>query len=263
MNHKKIYELLIEKAKNRTMNVQIYTETHHIIPRCLGGTEDAFNLVELTGREHFIAHVLLAKIHGGPLIHAAHMMSNMGRYNNRSYAWLREAHAKRISDLMKGKPKSEEHIKNLISTMTPERNKKISDALTNIPKTKEAVQNQIESRKNGAGWVCPEWKKEKQAKEMVGQGNPMFGQTHTIAAREKIRQANLQKISCPHCEKSGGISIMKRWHFDNCKLSPNFIERKKYPKVRCPHCHKMGGGSQMVNKHFDNCKMKPKGNKNA
>ena len=25
------------------------------------------------------------------------------------------------------------------------------------------------------------------------------------------------KITCPHCSKLGGISPMKRWHFDNCK----------------------------------------------
>lgn len=25
------------------------------------------------------------------------------------------------------------------------------------------------------------------------------------------------RISCPHCELEGGISQMKRWHFDNCK----------------------------------------------
>jgi hypothetical protein len=25
------------------------------------------------------------------------------------------------------------------------------------------------------------------------------------------------KLICPHCNKSGGKGIMKRWHFDNCK----------------------------------------------
>jgi hypothetical protein len=26
------------------------------------------------------------------------------------------------------------------------------------------------------------------------------------------------KVTCPHCSKEGGISQMKQWHFDNCKL---------------------------------------------
>lgn len=28
-----------------------------------------------------------------------------------------------------------------------------------------------------------------------------------------------EKAECPHCHKVGGISQMKRWHFDNCKES--------------------------------------------
>jgi hypothetical protein len=28
-----------------------------------------------------------------------------------------------------------------------------------------------------------------------------------------------QIVTCPHCGKSGGISTMGRWHFDNCKLT--------------------------------------------
>ena len=28
------------------------------------------------------------------------------------------------------------------------------------------------------------------------------------------------EVECPHCGKTGGISAMKRWHFDNCKLKP-------------------------------------------
>jgi hypothetical protein len=26
-----------------------------------------------------------------------------------------------------------------------------------------------------------------------------------------------EQVACPHCGKSGGISAMKRWHFDNCR----------------------------------------------
>ena len=27
-------------------------------------------------------------------------------------------------------------------------------------------------------------------------------------------------VMCPHCSKTGGGSMMRRWHFDNCKLLP-------------------------------------------
>ncbi len=37
-------------------------ENHHIIPKCVGGTNDKDNLVLLTTREHFVIHKLLVKI---------------------------------------------------------------------------------------------------------------------------------------------------------------------------------------------------------
>ena len=40
-----------------------YVECHHIIPRCVGGSDEKENLVMLTYREHIIAHRLLAKIY--------------------------------------------------------------------------------------------------------------------------------------------------------------------------------------------------------
>ena len=38
-----------------------YHERHHIKPKCLGGTDDLNNLIDLYAREHFIAHKLLAE----------------------------------------------------------------------------------------------------------------------------------------------------------------------------------------------------------
>lgn len=38
-----------------------YHERHHIIPKCLGGTNDKDNLIDLFAKEHFIAHKLLAQ----------------------------------------------------------------------------------------------------------------------------------------------------------------------------------------------------------
>lgn len=39
-----------------------YTEKHHIIPRCLGGSNEQINIAVLTAREHYIAHLLLTKM---------------------------------------------------------------------------------------------------------------------------------------------------------------------------------------------------------
>lgn len=36
----------------------------------------------------------------------------------------------------------------------------------------------------------------------------------------KCHTNNLTKVSCPHCNKEGQLTNMKRWHFNNCKLRP-------------------------------------------
>ena len=38
-----------------------YKERHHIIPKCMNGSNDKDNLIDLYAKEHFIAHKLLAK----------------------------------------------------------------------------------------------------------------------------------------------------------------------------------------------------------
>ena len=61
MDYQKIYNQIVEKAKNRML--EGYKEKHHIIPKCLGGNNDKDNLVELTAREHFLCHMLLCEIY--------------------------------------------------------------------------------------------------------------------------------------------------------------------------------------------------------
>lgn len=61
MNYQKIYDNIINKRTKE--KPEGYVEVHHILPKCLGGSDDTENLVALTAREHFIAHWLLSKIH--------------------------------------------------------------------------------------------------------------------------------------------------------------------------------------------------------
>lgn len=216
MNYQKVYNDLISNATNRIL--EGYCEKHHILPRSLGGSDDPSNIVSLTAREHFIAHLLLAKIYGGGMIHAVHMMSNMNRYNSKNYEWLREHHSKRISELLTGRAVSDKTRK-LISE-NKDRSEKISKALSGKPKSKEHIQNWINSRKNGDNWKVSDEHKKKLSIALSGENNPMFGETHSQETKRIISEANKQKVICPHCGKRGGIAIMKRWHFDKCKQTP-------------------------------------------
>jgi hypothetical protein len=101
MNYQKHYNLLIERAKYRVL--KSYTEKHHIIPECIGGSNAKDNLVRLTPEEHYVAHQLLVKMYpdNAKLIFAAHML-NKGR-NNKLYGWIRKKHANKISEMNIGK----------------------------------------------------------------------------------------------------------------------------------------------------------------
>jgi len=74
MDYKRIYDELIAF---RQANIPSgYVERHHIIMCSLGGLDDSINLVALTGREHWIAHLLLHKIYRrSETAHACNMMA--------------------------------------------------------------------------------------------------------------------------------------------------------------------------------------------
>ena len=93
MDYQKHYSALIEKGQNRSSLMGLI-ERHHIIPRCMGGSDNIDNLVELTPEEHFVAHQLLVKIYpkNRKLILALSGMctnSCKNPRNNKWYGWIR------------------------------------------------------------------------------------------------------------------------------------------------------------------------------
>ncbi len=58
------YTRLMDNARMRGTPVGYY-EKHHIVPKCLGGSNTMLNLVRLTAREHYVAHLLLVKMTSG------------------------------------------------------------------------------------------------------------------------------------------------------------------------------------------------------
>lgn len=62
MNYQKIYTDLCQRGSNQKTSKDFKYEKHHIIPKSLGGTNNKSNLVNLTYREHYLAHLLLIKM---------------------------------------------------------------------------------------------------------------------------------------------------------------------------------------------------------
>ena len=110
MNYQKIYNDLINRGQNRVL--EGYSERHHIVPRCMGGSDEDFNLVRLTPEEHYVAHQLLTKIHplNVKLIRAVVMMMP-NRPNNKMYGWVKRRFSKAQSEALSGSGNSNFGVK--------------------------------------------------------------------------------------------------------------------------------------------------------
>lgn len=119
MNYHRIYINIIINRKNNAING--YTETHHIIPRCLNGSNYKQNLVDLTAREHFICHLLLTKMYPEgsiPWIKMCKAFMNMFRQGNHKrycpskwyeYCRIQVANANSINQTGKGNSQYGKH----------------------------------------------------------------------------------------------------------------------------------------------------------
>lgn len=202
MNYQKIYDQIIDRARDRKLDC--YKEKHHVTPRCLGGSDTKDNLVELTAREHFICHQLLCKIYpeNTKLVFALWAMINMRtssqervKVNSTLYEEVKQKHSKLKSELYKGRKQPKEVIEKRMlkqygRVCKPETRTKIAAAATGHTRNVGRIASASTREKIGAS---------KRGKTIATKGVPK------------------QKIECPHCEKIGGISQMKRWHFENCK----------------------------------------------
>ena len=103
------YYNIINHAKSRILSPDVYTEKHHIIPKCMGGSNNIDNLVKLTAREHFICHLLLTKMTEGNVCYKMKYALSMisyaknignGRYilKNRMIEYTKKCHREAIAN---------------------------------------------------------------------------------------------------------------------------------------------------------------------
>lgn len=121
MNYENTYNNIISNAilSNRKKLKDIYFERHHILPKCMGGSNNNTNLVLLTAKEHFVCHHLLTKIYpdNSKLQFAFWAMCNQldgdvkreYKINSTTYQKAKEQFAKVNSERHSGKKMPESH----------------------------------------------------------------------------------------------------------------------------------------------------------
>lgn len=122
--------MLVESRKSRLLKENTYTESHHIVPISERGKDVFSNLIELTPREHYIAHLLLAKIYNDQAmlnaVLAFRTRKGAGidlRLNSRLFQALRVQMATRFSKRNAGK-NNPMYGRKLKDCMTPEKYEK-------------------------------------------------------------------------------------------------------------------------------------------
>ena len=215
MDYQKIYNDLVDRGKTRILAG--YTETHHIVPRCIGGSDDIDNLVKLTAREHYIAHKLLVKIFPAEfkLKYAFWMMCSMETTTQTRY---------------KVSARDYEYAKQLIAIRHPETRNKISTSL------KQSYETGKRKKWNLGKKMPSEYgeKISKAKKGMVGTNkgilmseeqkqkirNTLLGHEVAQSTKNKISETLLNRpsITCPYCSKSSRGTSFKVYHFENCKF---------------------------------------------
>ena len=200
MNHQKVYESIIYKAKSenriklrKNQESYVYYDNHHIIPACLNGSDKQFNRQLLTDKEHYVCHKLLTYIYKGnrKLACAFHRMTfgKNGKHNKsaRDYAYAKELMRtipisketkEKLSKVSKGKPSKKRGIP--IST---EQKKKLSIAGKN---RKHSIETRKKMSVSQFGKKLSKEHKEKISKAKIGKP----GNKHTKEFKIKLSENN-------------------------------------------------------------------------
>ncbi len=201
MNYDRIY-----KSITKTPDTGEYTEIHHVVPRCLGGSNSRDNLVRITYRKHFICHWLLCKMYptNFKLKAAFAKMLESTKYKKRNTTSKQYEAVKRIlknthypwladkEPWNKGKKGVQVAWNRGLKTgpASEERKKKSSESL------KQFYTNNIHPR---AG--KEPWNKGKKGKQVAwNKGIPA------------------EKLTCNHCNITCSRLNYKKWHGTKCRL---------------------------------------------
>jgi len=206
------YNQLIETRRIRSLATDEYREKHHILPRSLGGSDSVENLIELTAREHFIAHLLLARIHSGKngmkMVHALRrMLTGNNRYvpNSRTYEIIRKMSMTKCSgenNPMYGRTgENHPNFGKYDAIWTEERRKHISDTSKGRKWTPEQREKLVAAHK--AKWADPEYRSKMSAKHAgkkktdehkANIGKALRGRVVSEETRQKISNANKGRL---------------------------------------------------------------------
>lgn len=252
-------------------------EIHHILPRCMGGTDDPANLVALSYQGHFVCHRLLAKCvteeWKHKMVYAAWRQSKSPKYKGlrvtgRTYASLKMA----LSCAYTGRkraPFSEQAKLNMREAAKTRKQISYSTeriehirALGKAAKGKEISESHREkiSVANRGKTLSTEHK-EKISDSKRGVKRAEFSNEWraNMSSSAKLRPPpsieTLQKQSESMIGKNKGKPGPNKGIARSDEVKEKIrLTKAAAPTVQCPHCGKTGKSGNMKRYHFNNCR---------
>lgn len=186
----------ILNARGRFACGDEYHERHHILPKCLGGSNNEDNLIDLFAREHFIAHKLLATENpdNEKLVYAWWCMCNIKNKNQERYEITAEeyeeckiSHKEMLSKKMSGEnnpmygkhhsEEAKEKIREAAKNPSEETRKKISESHKGTIPSEETRKKMSVARSNRpSGALGKHWElSNKTRKQMSDSAKKRYG----------------------------------------------------------------------------------------
>lgn len=222
MNYKLHYDLLISKGLERghnKKNLPYYTESHHIIPKCMGGVDDSSNRVLLTPEEHYVAHLLLVKINKN-LKHSTNVLDRLtyrdlclavrgmtmgndkNKHNSRLYGWAKREWIQSIS--------GDNNPMRLVP-LTEKARKNMSDA----------AKKRLANKENHPLYGTNRTNSTKEKLSIALRGRVPHNKGGTMTDEQKHLLSNAQKNNrktCIYCGMTTNAGNITRYHNEKCKM---------------------------------------------
>lgn len=191
------YISLINKRRQHILEVNY--ETHHIIPQSLGGDNTLENLVRLTVREHYIAHLML--------YHASKHINNKQIYYKQLYSLNAFVIQKR-------------NIPLIIPSVIVEKIRSINIARLAEVNKRTRSDDELKKFKNN------HWTK-------MGLDHPMLNKKHSVDARKRMSE-NSAKWFCKAISPEGNVTLCKSTHELARLINTNADTIKKFCNTNEP-----------------------------
>lgn len=237
-----------------------YTEKHHICPKSKNYfpqyksfTENPWNLVVMSPRQHFIAHRMLWKSYGGLMARAFWMMSytGSGKLDSRSHVEIRNVVSKLSSKQglsvltfeqrseiaktrIKNDPEKHARVCGMGGTKSQELYGSQFSKYTKEQRNEYAKRAAASNKEQGINFFSVDFQSEMGKRGGVkhagsrcynnGTTNFKFMTTETISFDEFLSKNPqfvagklVERIKCVHCGLESSKTMITRWHNDNCR----------------------------------------------